>query len=331
MPELPEVEHARKLVVKYAKNKVIKQVRTNGNDTKVIQGTEPGELGRVLCSRKVKQVHRKGKYLWIELDKKPHVLAHFGMTGSFVVKGVKAAEYKSFHVDEETWPPRFWKVCLVFDDGTELAFLDARRFGRFVVKDDPAGTPPISDLGPDALLAPPSVEELRAMLGKRKQAIKAVLLNQQFISGVGNWVADEILYQSKIHPEEKSDSFTKEMTAVLHESMRYVLETAVGVDAESSKFPSHWLFHYRWTGKKASKINNQLQVKFITVGSRTTAYVPSIQKKKIKPLATSTRRTNIKRKEEEEEEEEDKKETKIKIERKSKSKRKRKRREITEK
>merc|ERR1712176_976385 len=165
------------------------------------------------------------------------------------------------------------------------------------------------------------------MLGKRKQAIKAVLLNQQFISGVGNWVADEILYQSKIHPEEKSDSFTKEMTAVLHESMRYVLETAVGVDAESSKFPSHWLFHYRWTGKKASKINNQLQVKFITVGSRTTAYVPSIQKKKIKPLATSTRRTNIKREEEEEEEEEeDKKETKIKIERKSKSKRKRKRR-----
>jgi formamidopyrimidine-DNA glycosylase len=301
MPELPEVEHARKLLVRNVKNKVITQVRTSGNDTKVIQGAEPEQLHKVLCSRQVKEVHRKGKYLWVELDRKPHVLAHFGMTGSFVVKGVKAAEYKSFDVDEEKWPPRFWKVLLVFGDGTECAFLDARRFGRFVVKDDPAGTAPISELGPDALLAPPSVEDLHAMLAKRRQAIKAVLLNQQFLSGIGNWVGDEILYQCKIHPEEKAEDFTIDMTRDLHEAMRYVVGTAVGVDAESSRFPPNWLFHARWTGKKASKTSNNQAVKFITVGSRTTAYVPSIQKKmgkkkRPKPEKEEERETKKKRK-----------------------------------
>ena len=79
-------------------------------------------------------VHRKGKQLWLELSSPPHLLGHFGMTGAFVVRGVAAARYKSFKVEEESWPPRFTKLELVLD-GARVAFCDPRRLGRLVGRD----------------------------------------------------------------------------------------------------------------------------------------------------------------------------------------------------
>ena len=297
MPELPEVDHARALLEEHVLSKKVSRVEVIKDDTKVIQvqgGRSPKDLPRLLEGKVLKEVKRKGKYLWLNFGKSCWVLAHFGMTGSFVVRGVQAPSYKSFKVDEETWPPRFWKVVLAFSEkkkdqkDVELAFLDARRFGKFVFSEsDPEKSPPISELGPDAFLEPPSVEELHEMLLKRKRAIKAVLLDQSFLSGIGNWVGDEILFHAKIHPEQPASSLTKEQVTRVHSEMGKVLSTACEVQADSSQFPSDWLFHSRWTGKKASKVNGKA-IKFITVGSRTTAFVPSVQKKT--PTAAKTKK-----------------------------------------
>jgi formamidopyrimidine-DNA glycosylase len=81
-----------------------------------------------------------------------------------------------------------------------VAFTDARRFARIRLREDPLTSPPIGDLGFDPLLDRLPLEEFHKRLKKRKAPIKALLLNQSFAAGVGNWIADEVLYQAAVHP-----------------------------------------------------------------------------------------------------------------------------------
>lgn len=93
----------------------------------VFQGHTPNEVAKALTGRQIDAVLRKGKYFWFDLSEKgPDLLMHFGMTGYLSVKGVGAAKYVRINNDEE-WPPRFTKLRLVLDDGTDVAFADARR------------------------------------------------------------------------------------------------------------------------------------------------------------------------------------------------------------
>ncbi|KAF5194826.1 Formamidopyrimidine-dna glycosylase [Thalictrum thalictroides] len=86
----------------------------------------------------------------------------------------------------------------LLDDGLELSFTDKRRFAKVRLLKDPASVPPISGLGPDALLEPMAIDEFAGSLSKRKIAIKALLLDQGYIAGIGNWIADEVLYQVSV-------------------------------------------------------------------------------------------------------------------------------------
>jgi formamidopyrimidine-DNA glycosylase len=116
----------------------------------------------------------------------------------------------------------------------------------------------------------------------RHVPVKALLLDQAMISGIGNWVADETLYQAKLHPEQYSDSFSDSEINKLYESIRYVCQTAVDQLGDSDKFPEHWLFNHRWSkgGKgSSSKLPNGEKLAFITVGGRTSCYAPGVQKK----------------------------------------------------
>ncbi|EHK98955.1 putative Formamidopyrimidine-DNA glycosylase [Glarea lozoyensis 74030] len=117
---------------------------------------------------------------------------------------------------------------------------------------------------------------------KKHVPIKALLLDQANISGIGNWVGDEVLYHAKFHPEQYSDTFSTEQIQKLHSSIYYVCSTAIDALADSSKFPDDWLFKHRWgKGKKDSTntLPNGAKITHITVGGRTSAIVPSVQKK----------------------------------------------------
>jgi formamidopyrimidine-DNA glycosylase len=107
------------------------------------------------------------------------------------------------------FPPRFTKLLVEFEGGMRLAFADPRRLGRIYLRSDPLHTSPIKDLAPDALLAPPSAAAFAAALQPLACAVKALLLDQnRVVSGVGNWIADEVCYQSRVHPERPADRWT---------------------------------------------------------------------------------------------------------------------------
>ena len=120
-------------------------------------------------------------------------------------------------------------------------------------------------------------------LSNKSGTIKALLLDQAaLVSGVGNWIADEVLFQAGIHPEAVCRTLSDEQTGRLHAALLHVVRTAVAANADGGKFPDTWLFHYRWRkGAAGGKVPGADggPISFITVGGRTSAVVLARQRK----------------------------------------------------
>jgi len=279
MPELPEVESARLTARRVAVGRRIVGVWC-ADDPIVFDRVLPARVRRALLGRQVVDVHRHGKHLWFELDQRPWPCLHFGMTGGFHVPGRKGVKLQSSGERQPSpgWPPRFAKLRLTFDDGGELVFADARRLGRVRLRHDPAAEPPISLLGFDALVGIPSVRAFVELMRGRSAPIKAVLLDQSVAAGVGNWIADEVLYQAGVDPRRRASSLTDAELRRVRVRIRSVVATAVRYDSDGDRFPRRWLFHDRW-GKKALAMTSRGEsIRYCTVGGRTTAWVPTVQR-----------------------------------------------------
>ncbi|BBG99132.1 MUTM homolog-1 [Prunus dulcis] len=218
-----------------------------------------------------------------------------GMTGAIYIKGVAVTKYKRSAVkDTDEWPSKYSNWMMVWSS------LSLTRGDLLESACSKIICAPISELGPDALLEPMTGDELFESLSKKKIAIKTLLLDQSYISGIGNWVADEVLYQARIHPEQSAASLSKENYGNLHKSIKetlpsfpvngcfifggakspeklMVIEKSLEVGADSSQFPSNWIFHSR-EKKPGKAFVDGRKIDFITVGGRTTAYVPELQK-----------------------------------------------------
>ncbi|KAJ6807888.1 formamidopyrimidine-DNA glycosylase isoform X2 [Iris pallida] len=276
MPELPEVEAARRAIEENCIGKSIRKCVV-AEDPKVIDGVPRSLFESSLVGKTIVASLRKGKNLWLQLDSPPFPSFQFGMAGAIYIKGVAVTEYKRSAVSAtDEWPSKYSKVFIELEDGLEFSFTDKRRFAKVRLLQDPKAVPPISELGPDALLEPMKLDQFVDSLGKKKIAIKALLLDQSYISGIGNWIADEVLYQARIHPLQVAASLSKENCGSLHRCIKEVIQYAVEVDADSSRFPIDWLFHFRW-GKKSGKVSGK-KIEFITAGGRTSAFVPELQK-----------------------------------------------------
>ncbi|BGP13748.1 hypothetical protein JCM10213_006421 [Rhodosporidiobolus nylandii] len=322
MPELPEVERERRRLERLAKGKRIARVETK-EDTIVFSGTTHAAFATALEGKTVKEVKRLGKNFYLLLDGGNTVpVFHFGMSGMAYIRGEATSAYRvkgkkkqpGEGKDEEEWPPKYVKACISFEDPAtaetvgEWAFCDARRLGRIKVFEVEEGksvedVPPLSELGADPLLDMPSVEVLRAALSARKAPIKAVLLDQNGpLCGIGNYMVDEILFQSAIHPSHPASDLSalpasptalttralqnpsEDALKTLHANVLYVTTTAVDADADAERFPASWLFKLRWSkGKKKDKSEIELpdgstaQITFVTVGGRTSAVVEALQ------------------------------------------------------
>jgi formamidopyrimidine-DNA glycosylase len=200
------------------------------------------------------------------------------MTGAIRVQGVEPLHLvmSAGHGDE--WPPRYTKIRLWLTGGREMVMTNTRRLGRIRLRDDPRGEPPISKLGFDPLLDLPPAGRLHAMLAKRKAPIKAVLLDQSFSAGVGNWIADEVLYQARIDPRRHASTLDRNDVGRLRRRLKLVIETAVAADAESGKFPKRWLFHHRWGRNDDATTARGERIEHVTIAGRTTAWVPKVQR-----------------------------------------------------
>ncbi|MEM1110011.1 MAG: DNA-formamidopyrimidine glycosylase family protein [Planctomycetota bacterium] len=267
MPELPEVEcWGRRVAEKHCLGKTIKSIYAKPDERIVIDGVSPRKFSSALKGRKVEACHRRGKQMWWTLSGDgPHPLWHFGMTGGF----------RSYEKVSER--PKFLKVELTLDEGRRFGFVDPRRFGRIRLASDPPNELPLSGLGPDAHHELPSPAWFVEQLAKRKTPVKALLLNQSFLAGVGNWIADEVCYQSKIAPQRRANELSAAEVKRLRTKLKHILQKACDWEADYRHFPNTWLFHHRWGKDENALTGRGEEIEFDTVGGRTTAWVPKVQ------------------------------------------------------
>src|SRR3954452_21235583 len=179
MPELPEAERARLQIEKALDREI---VAVDDTDTYVSRPHAPGEIAQALIGRKLTKANRRGKFLWAETDGGPELGLHLGMAGRLVV-------------DEPPHTP--WdRFALEFADGGRLALRDKRRLGRAVLEPD------FSHVGPDAAVV--GRDAFRGRVGRGTAPLKARLLDQAVIAGVGNLLADETLWRARLSPRRPS-------------------------------------------------------------------------------------------------------------------------------
>jgi formamidopyrimidine-DNA glycosylase len=329
MPELPEVEQFRRLLLPLASSSQRSSSSSDGSASSAstsapplrpltleLPGTsapprrwlDPGEAEAVSGRYGCADVLRKGKLLCLVLRRIDHndeeskkskskskinkksgkdgaaesgaappsstlyLYLHMGMTGRIASPGVACKFAEGPSDDGSVFPPPHTHLILRCGgrhpqhDHAVVAFADPRKFGSALLR---RGTDEMDALAPDALEAlrgdaspPSSYESIVSRIAGQSTPIKALLMDQKrAVSGVGNWVADEVLYQCRMHPDQAH--LTLAEAEALCEKLLSILSTAVDCLADGRDFPPEWLFPYRWTKKKASKDHKGRSLTFI--------------------------------------------------------------------
>lgn len=215
LPELPEVEITRRHLEEAMKGRRMLDVRTTHPRT-ARHNAGPQQLDERLRDRRVLSVDRIGKFLTAPLDDGQTMIAHLGMSGRFWVGQPDQPE------------PIHTHFRALLDDGSQVRFIDPRTFGfvAVVAEDEIAGSG-VARLGPDAWLSAPTPADLHQALARRAAPIKALLLDQVILSGLGNIYADEALHRAGIHPLRSGSSLDEEELTRLLQTVREVLAEAI--------------------------------------------------------------------------------------------------------
>jgi formamidopyrimidine-DNA glycosylase len=201
MPELPEVETVRAGLAKYVIGKKIFSASTNHP-----RALKPASIAPVsaLIGSKILDVKRRGKFLWLSLDRPICLVVHLGMSGQLLVQPTAVRAQKHMRAQFGLSAGRFGKA------GNQIRFVDQRTFGWVSVEEYVGDVPrSVSHIALDPFEAKFDLAAAIAKIKKRKSAIKPTLLNQEIISGIGNIYADEALWRSKIHPEIICEDLSK--------------------------------------------------------------------------------------------------------------------------
>jgi formamidopyrimidine-DNA glycosylase len=221
MPELPEVETIRGQLAPALEGRVLQRLEVL--DSRWCDPAPPEELAAATAGRTVEAVTRRGKYLTLELSDEVHVVMHLRMTGNLLL--VEAGE------DDPGRP----HLRVRFDFGDErLLFVDVRRFGTGVVLLGDAARDEYfaSRLGVEPLSPDFTADALRLLARGRRSPVKAFLLTQERIAGVGNIYADEALYRARIHPLRPVGTLRRPQIAELRDAVVASLEA--GIDARGA-------------------------------------------------------------------------------------------------
>jgi formamidopyrimidine-DNA glycosylase len=221
VPELPEVESARAVIARAGLDRTIADV--DDTDSFVCRPHHPGEIRAALSGRRLTAVHRRGKSMWCDTSGDgPELGIHLGMSGKIVIADPDGLEIDGGDYWEGGRKPgdyRWSRFTLNFEDGGRLMLVDPRRLGR--VRLDP----PVEKLGPDAQTITPA--RFRAMAGAGTAPIKARLLDQHAVAGIGNLLADEILWRARINPARPAGRLTPAEIETLLRATRRAIRTAI--------------------------------------------------------------------------------------------------------
>ena len=219
MPELPEVETVRRSLLPHLAGRVLSEVRVL--DHRLTDPEPPAAVAARLEGVRVAALGRRGKYLIAELEDGAALLVHLRMTGNL-----------SWRAEPPGEPPRFLRAWARLDDGSYLAYTDARRFGTWRVAEDGAEEWLAGRLGPEPLAGWAAADMARAFAGRRAP-VKAALLDQRVVAGVGNIYADEALWTARIHPAAPAGRLSRTRIARLHAAVIAALEIAITAQGSS--------------------------------------------------------------------------------------------------
>ncbi|HZU32214.1 MAG TPA: bifunctional DNA-formamidopyrimidine glycosylase/DNA-(apurinic or apyrimidinic site) lyase [Candidatus Angelobacter sp.] len=277
MPELPEVETIANGLHKRVAGDRIDSVWV-GNKPEPLKSTA-AEISRTLEGSQIERVRRVGKHIVVDLaankteankvkeNQNPQWIIHLGMTGRVLV------------TTPETELPKHTHLVAKLASGRELRFVDPRRFGRLEVRQN-------SFSGPGAEPLQISAAEFSSLFHRSKAPIKAALLNQKLLHGVGNIYADEALFRAHIRPRRRANTLTSAELRKLHAALQKVLHAAIAaggssvsdyVDADGEA--GFFQIQHRAYGREGKPcLTCKTPIKKITVGGRGTHYCPHCQK-----------------------------------------------------
>ncbi len=274
MPELPEVEN------------VVCSLRSAGvigrriNNIRVywrpiLAGNSPRAFRQQLKNRTIRDVFRRGKFIVFKLSGQRYLLVHLRMTGQFVLSqsGARRQPYE--------------QVLLALDDDLELRYRDARKFGRWLLTDQPEKI--LGRLGPDPLANSFSSSALALRLSAQRRMLKPLLLDQTFLAGLGNIYTDEALWAAKLHPRRSAAALDKAQVQALYRAIRRVLRrgirhggTTLGIGQShfanlngSQGSNQHYLKVYGKAGRPCPRC--QMPIQRLIVGQRSTHICPVCQ------------------------------------------------------
>ena len=269
MPELPEVETIANGLNKRVAGDVIESVWV-GSKPEPLK-SPPAAIAHALEGARIQRVQRVGKHIVFSLtgrqNQQSEFVVHLGMTGRMLVATPEAETPKHTHLTAR------------LESGKELRFVDPRRFGRLEVRDS-------RFTGPGTEPTRISADEFAGLFHRSKAPIKAVLLNQKFLHGVGNIYADESLIRAGVRPRRRANTLTRAELNKLHAALQQVLQEAIRaggssvsdyVDADGEK--GFFQFRHRAYGREGKPcLKCKTPIKKITVGGRGTHYCPKCQK-----------------------------------------------------
>jgi formamidopyrimidine-DNA glycosylase len=215
VPELPEVETIVADLRPHLAGRTI--VRCELNFPTIVRHPEPERFIDGVSGMRIADVRRRGKYILIHLDGDVRLVVHLGMSGQLRLVGADAPMQTHTH------------VVFTLDDGRHLRYRDPRRFGRLLLGTEESllTSKKLPVLGPEPIDPEFAAEQLYRSLRKRRTSLKAVLLDQATIAGVGNIYADESLHRAGLRPDRLAGGLSRKSVGRLHESLRHSLQTAI--------------------------------------------------------------------------------------------------------
>ena len=257
MPELPEVETIRREITPVIAGRCLSGI----SGSRPTIDPRDQRLGPGIRGRCVSGTSRHGKYLFGGLDEGSVLVFHFGMTGDL--------RYLSSGDPD----PPYCRASILFEDRSRLAFTDPRRFGRIVFSPELEYFIATKRLGPDALTL--TRQEARHMIRGSRRGMKLLLLDQHQVAGIGNIYADEILFQSRLHPLRETAAISMKEADGLHRAILSVLGTAVSLSADIERYPAGWLIPCRAPGQVCPACGGGIDR--VMIAGRYSYFCPSCQ------------------------------------------------------
>ncbi len=234
MPELPEVEVTRRTLLKFIENKVIKNIKINNPN---LRFKIPANFKKNVTGQKIIKVLRRSKYILIYLKNDYVMIAHLGMSGKFLIKNNYSKDFLKTSYYSNEFSSKHNHLEFFFSNNLKVIYNDPRRFGFFLL--DKISKLDVnkflSKLGPEPLGKDLKKDYLILKTKATQRTIKTLLMDQRFISGIGNIYANEILFLAKIRPNKISSKLSLVDIGRLHTSIGKVLKRALKLGGSSIK------------------------------------------------------------------------------------------------